>query len=109
MSTLNQEVINKIMNRAIEINKSTTLACRDFIIMKSNKFLDTLILRWNCIDIQDLDKPKQCFRYECFELDGSPKLCSIHYSNQEEANQFIWSLISLYHQKFAIDHIYNYV
>lgn len=101
---LKKEVINIIMDRAIEINKATSNQCRDFRIMISKIRPDTLILQWNCIDLTDFDNPKQCYRYECFDLDGTPQLCSIHYSNQEEANAFFWSLESIYHQQYAIDH-----
>ncbi len=101
---LQQAVIHKIMDRAIAINKACAAQCRDFQIMRSTKHENTLILRWTAIDISNEDNPLQCYRYECFKKDGSPQLCSIHYSNQEEANAFIWSLESLYHQHYAIDH-----
>ncbi|WP_010520454.1 hypothetical protein [Aquimarina agarivorans] len=101
---LQQSVIHKIMNRGIIINKENEKTCRDFQIMISEKFRNTLILRWTCIDISNADNPIQRYHYECFKTDGTPQLCSIYYTNQEEANEFIWSLQPLYHQKYAIDH-----
>lgn len=97
-------VINKIMDRALLINQETPEFCCDFEIMTSSIKKDVLILRFITVDISDIERPKQCYRYECFELDGTPQMCSIHYSNQKEANDFFWSLTSLYHQKYAIDH-----
>lgn len=101
---LKPSVIKKIMDRAIVINTLSFEMCRDFQIMESDKHPDILILRWLTIDISDIDRPKQCYRYECFLKDGSPQLCSIYYTNQQEANEFLWGLTTLYHQKFAIDH-----
>ncbi len=101
---LKQSVINQIMDRAIAINKTSNERCRDFQIMLSKKHSNTLILRWTTIDISNEDNPVQCYRYECFKTDGTPQLCSIHYTNQEEANDFIWGLQPLYHQQYAIDH-----
>ena len=101
---LKQSVINQIMDRAIAINKTGKGYCRDFQIMLSEKHSNTLILRWTTIDISNEDNPVQCYRYECFKIDGTPQLCSIHYTNQEEANDFIWGLQPLYHQQYAIDH-----
>lgn len=97
-------VIQKIMDRAMDINKGCEERCRDFQIMVSTERKDTLILRWTTIDLSNIENPVQCFRYECFEMDGTPQLCSIHYTNQEEANAFFWSLEPLYKQQFAIDH-----
>ena len=117
--TLKQSVIHKIMDRAIEINKACKERCTDFQIMLSRnrvheihdhreseavKRKNTLILRWTTIDISNEDNPVQCYRYECFKTDGTSQLCSIHYADQEEANDFIWSLEPLYHQQYAIDH-----
>ncbi len=101
---IDQSVIHKIMNRAIEINESCKENCRDFIIMTATMRPDTLILRWRTIDISNEDNPIQHYRYECFKMDGTPQFCSVHYTNQEEANDFIESLQPLHHQKFAIDH-----
>ncbi len=101
---LQQSVISKIMDRAMILNKETPTTCRDFQIMVSSMRPNSLILRWTCIDLTDFEKPMQCYRYECFDVDGISQKCSIHYSNQEEANDFLWSLEPLYHQKFAIDH-----
>ncbi|WP_179022123.1 hypothetical protein [Winogradskyella forsetii] len=102
--TLKQSVIYKIMDRAIDINKACTAQCRDFQIMVSTMRKNILILRWTTIDISNIDNPVQCYRYECFKTDGTSQLCSIHYADQEEANDFIWSLEPLYHQQYAIDH-----
>ncbi len=97
-------VIQKVMDRAIEINNEYKVQCRDFQIMVSSKRKDTLILRWTTIDISNEDNPVQCYRYECFNMDGTSQRCSIHYANQEEANDFIWSLKPLHQQQYAIDH-----
>jgi hypothetical protein len=102
--TLKQSVIYKIMDRAIDINKACTAQCRDFQIMVSTMRKNILILRWTTIDISNIDNPVQCYRYECFKTDGTSQLCSIHYADQEEANDFIWSLEPLYNQQYAIDH-----
>ncbi len=102
--SLNKDTINKIMNRAIRINKECEAHCRDFTIMESSLHKNTRILRWTSIDISDVDRPVQCYRYECFNMDGTPQNCSIHYSNQEEANNFFMSLKPLYKQQFSIDH-----
>ena len=104
---LKQTVIEKMMDRAIQINGLSQNPCRDFSVMASPVHKDTLILRWTNIDISDLDNPKQCYYYECFYLDGTPHNCSIHYSNQEEANEFFWGLKTLYKQDFSIDHKTN--
>ena len=101
---LESGVIQKIMDRAIEINKASKVRCRDFQIMVSTMREDTLIMRWTTIDISNIDNPIQCFRYECFNMDGSSQRCSVHYANQEEANDFIWSLQPLHQQQDAIDH-----
>lgn len=101
---LKQGLIHKIMNRALEINKECLENCRDFQIMISSMRSNVLILRYTTIDVSNIDNPVQCYKFECFELDGTPQLCSIHYTNQEEANEFIWSLEPLYHQQYAIDH-----
>jgi len=102
--TLRQSVIHKVMDRAIEINKDCKEQCRDFQIMISKKRENTLILRWTTIDVSNVDNPMQCYRYECFNTDGTTQLCSIHHADQEEANDFIWSLEPLHHQQYAIDH-----
>lgn len=101
---IKQHIINAIMNRAIEINKECAEHCRDFRIMESPMHKDTRILRWTTIDISNVDRPIQCYRYECFDIDGTRQNCSIHYSDQEEANKFFMSLTTLYKQEFSIDH-----
>ena len=101
---LKQSVIDTIMNRAVEINKACKEQCRDFEIMLSRKRENSLILRWTSIDISNEDNPVQQYRYECFQTDGTSQMCSVHYADQDEANEFIWSLEPLYHQQFAIDH-----
>ncbi|EDP94653.1 hypothetical protein U8527_07130 [Kordia algicida OT-1] len=101
---IDQAVIHKMMNRAIEINHSCKEKCRDFKIMTSTMRKDSLILQWRTIDISNEDNPIQYYRFECFKMDGTPELCSIHYTDQKQANDFITSLQTLYHQKFAIDH-----
>ena len=97
-------IINAIMDRAIYINKECAEHCRDFRIMESSMHKDTRILRWTTIDISNVDRPVQCYRYECFDMDGTPLNCSIHYSDQQEANEFFMSLTTLYKQEFSIDH-----
>lgn len=101
---LKQSVIDAIMDRAVEINKTCKEQCRDFEIMLSRKRENSLILRWTSIDISNEDNPVQQYRYECFQTDGTLQMCSVHYADQDEANEFIWSLEPLYHQQFAIDH-----
>ena len=101
---LDQQIIDKVMNRAIQINNLCKEQCRDFKIMTSPMREDTLILQWRTIDISNEDNPVQHYHYECFEMDGTPEFCSVHYTNQEQANDFITSLQTLYTQKFAIDH-----
>ena len=101
---LKQSVIDAIMDRAVEINKACKEQCRDFEIMLSRKRENSLILRWTSIDIFNEDNPVQQYRYECFQTDGTSQMCSVHYADQKEANEFIWSLEPLYHQQFSIDH-----
>lgn len=104
IQNITKDIIYALMDRAIEINKECREHCRDFRIMVSGKRPNTLILRWTAIDIQDEDRPVQCYRYECFDMDGTPQNCSVHYSDQQEANEFFWSLTTLYKQEFSIDH-----
>ena len=101
---LEHKVIVAIMDRAIEINKQCPEECRDFRIMDSPMREKTLLLRWTTINIDDVDKPVQHFRYQCFHLDGTPQNCSVNYSNQREANEFFWSLRTFYKQEYCIDH-----
>jgi hypothetical protein len=98
------KVIQAIMDRGMQIDKGCNEHCRDFRIMVSDKHPDILILRWRTIDIGDIDRPIQCYRYECFEMDGTPQHCSIHYSDQQEANDFFSGLETLHTQECAIDH-----
>ncbi|WP_027395062.1 hypothetical protein [Aquimarina latercula] len=99
-----QHIINVIMTRAVQINKECREHCRDFRIMESPMHKKTRILRWTTIDISNVDRPIQCYRYECFDMDGTPQNCSIHYSDRQEANEFFLSLTTLYKQEFSIDH-----
>lgn len=101
---LSRKVTDGMMNRAIEINKGCPERCCDFRIMTSPMRKKTLILRWTSINIEDIDKPSQCYFYECFNLDGTSQNCSVNYTDQEEANQFFESLSTHYKQTFAIDH-----
>lgn len=64
----------------------------------------TLILRWTTINIEDIDRPVQCYNYECFNRDGTSGHCGVNYDDQDQANDFFWSLETLYRQEFAIDH-----
>ena len=101
---VDKTVIAKIMNRAVQIHQGCKEECRDFRIMISPKRAGTLILRWTTIDMRNLDNPRQCYHYECFNADGTSQNCSINYSSQTEANEFFFSLTTLYKQKFANDH-----
>lgn len=104
MRKIDQQIIEKIMDKAIEIDKLSEKQCRDFRIMESDDRKEVLLLRWTTIDISNIDNPIQSYHYQCFELDGTPQHCSIYYSNQEEANSFFFSLRTLYQQLFSIDH-----
>jgi len=86
-------VIHKIMDRAIQINNGCTELCRNFKIMESLSHKDIFILRWTTIDITNIERPIQKYRYECFEKDGTAQLCSIYYSDQSEANAFFENLL----------------
>jgi len=101
---LEKKIIERIMNRAIEINDNCKEQCREFKIMRSKRHKNTLILRWLTIELSNVERLLQCYRYECFDLDGTPQYCSIHYSNQEEANEFFKGLAPLYAQEYAVDH-----
>ena len=104
-SGISNNVIQAIMNRAVVINRECKEHCRDFRIMESPMHKKTRILRWSTIDISNVDRPIQCYRYECFDMDGTPQRCSIHYADQEEANEFFMTLTTLYKQEYSIDHI----
>lgn len=97
-------VINRIMDRAEEISKSTPDECRNFTIMESPEYPDTLILRWTSIDVSDIERPVQCYLYECFNPDGTTTDCRISHKNQEAANQFFWGLKPRFQQTFCNDH-----
>ena len=99
-----QKEIEAIMEKAIQINAGCKEQCRDFRIMTSLLRPDTLVLRWTTIDIDDIDNPLQCYRYQCFHSDGTPQNCSIYYSDQQQANQFFQSLKTLHKQAFSHDH-----
>lgn len=101
---LKQSVINKIMDKASEINKACKLQCRDFKIMFLPKYENTLILRWITIDISNEDNPIQLYDYEYFNTIGISQRCPIFLSIQEEINDFNLNLKVLHHQDFAIDH-----
>jgi hypothetical protein len=102
--TLERKVIESIMDKALEIHRQCKDECRDFRIMTSPMRTGTLILRWTTIDIHDMDNPVQCYHYECFNPDGTSQNCSVNYKDQGEANEFFFSLETLYKQNFAIDH-----
>jgi len=101
---LESQVIERMMDRAIQINRETGDECRDCRVMTSPLREETLVLRWTTINITDIEKPVQCFHYECFNLDGYTQNCSVNLSTQDEANEFFWSLETLYKQEFANDH-----
>ena len=87
-----QDSIEKLMDEAVLIQKDCTESCFDFQIMTSRFHKNTLILRWVEVDISDVERPIQCYRYRCFHLDGTSQNCSIHYTNVEQANAFFKSL-----------------
>ena len=101
---LKPNIITMIMDKAIQLSNIHKEESRDFRIMVSPMRKNSLILRWTSIDMSDLDRPLQCYHYECFHTDGSSQNCSINYTNQEEANTFFFSLQTLYKQEFSIDH-----
>jgi hypothetical protein len=103
-NVLEREVIEKIMDRAIEIHKECPDECRDFRIMESPMRKNTLILRWTAINLENIEKPRQCYHYECYYPDGSPQHCAINYDSAEEANEFFFSLHTWHKQEFAKDH-----
>lgn len=93
-----------MMNRAVEIDRDCLEHCRNFQIMESPLWPDALLLRWTTINIDNIDNPVQCYRYECFDQEGNPQHCSVYYADQEEANLFFQSLMPLHWQLFASDH-----
>ena len=101
---LDKELIDKIMNRAIVLNRLCTEECRDFRIMVSPMRENTYLLRWTTIDVKNPDHPIQHYHYECFYPDGTSQNCSVNYDTQEEANEFFWSLETYYKQEYASDH-----
>lgn len=110
IKNIETDVLQKIMDRAIIIDKNCNAHCRDFKIMESDQYPDTLILGWTSIDLDNHTHPAQCYHYQCFTMDGISQNCGIHYSDQSSANAFFESLKTLYTQSFAIDHkLKNYV
>lgn len=101
---LSNETAHRMMDRAMEINRDCTEECRDFRIMISPMRSGTLILRWTTIKLDNIDNPVQCFHYECFNTDGASQHCSVNFQTQQEANEFFFSLETLYKQAFANDH-----
>lgn len=97
-------VVERIMDRAVEIDRACGEQCRDFRVMVSPMRENTLILRWTNINIDNIDNPVQCYHYECFNVDGTSQHCGVNYSDRQQANEFFWSLETLYRQEFAIDH-----
>ncbi|MFC4633522.1 hypothetical protein ACFO3O_06365 [Dokdonia ponticola] len=96
-----QDSIQKIMEGAVLIQKHCKESCFDFQVMTSRFHKDTLILRWVEVDISDVERPIQCYRYRCYHLDGSAQNCSIHYNNVQEANTFFKSLETHFRQDFV--------
>ena len=82
----------RITARAKAIIQYCGDTCADFQIMESPLHANTLILRWLSIDISDIDRPSQCYQYECFEPDGTPMHCSIFYDTPAEEEAFYLSL-----------------
>ena len=100
---LSKESIQKLMGYGITIQKNCKESCFEFQIMTSPLFKDTLILRWLEIDISDIERPIQCYRYRCFDLDGTSQNCSIPYTHAQEANAFFKSLEAHYKLDFATE------
>ena len=98
---ISKEITQKIWDQAITIDKSCMESCFEFQIMTSKFHKDTLILRWIEVDISDVERPIQCYRYRCFNIDGSSQNCSIHYADQAEANAFFKSLRAYPTQEFT--------
>ncbi|GEM_PF-1917988 len=101
MENLQKDSIKKIMDQAVLINQGCKESCFDFQIMTSNFHKETLILRWVEVDIRDVERPIQYYRYRCFNVDGSAQNCSIHYADQAEANAFFKSLRAYPTQEFT--------
>ena len=101
---LNDDVMQKVMDRAMLIDEDCPELCRNFKIMESALWPGSLILRWTTINLEDEDRPVQCFRYECFDEEGESRYCSIYYVNTQEANEFFASLKPLHTQVFSGDH-----
>ncbi len=100
-----QEVLEKLLHHGLTIARETQAYCRNFSILRSPLHKDTLILRWTTIDLEDVDRPLQCYQYHCFYPDGTSQGCSIHYDNQSQANAFFLGLELLYSQQCATDPI----
>ncbi len=98
---ISKQSIEKLWDQAVIIDKSCKESCFEFQIMTSKFHKDTLILRWIEVDISDVERPIQYYRYRCFNIDGSAQNCSIHYTNTQEANAFFKSLLPHYKQEFA--------
>ena len=88
----NQETLARIKQRAGAISKISPHECRDYSLHRSPLHPGSLILRWLSIDIGDIDHPRQCYEYECFEEDGQPLHCSVFYDSPAEAEAFFQSL-----------------
>lgn len=101
---IDKQIVYKIMDRAAIVQQGCTEECRDFRVMESPMRPGELILRWTTIDINDIDRPLQCYHYECFDKKGEPQDCSVHYADNDEANEFFWTLKTVYQQDFARDH-----
>ncbi len=101
---IDKRTVFKIMDRGAVIQQACKEECRDFRVMESPMRPCELILRWTTIDISDIERPKQCYCYECFDEQGEPQDCSVHYADNNEANEFFWTLRTLYQQDFAKDH-----
>ncbi|UII32262.1 hypothetical protein LVD17_00225 [Fulvivirga ulvae] len=108
--SINSNIINRIMDHGRKLTKGCGTHCRDFRIMTSPMRKGTLVLRWTTINIDNPDRPVQCFRYACFDRRGKPLQCSVHYADNAEANEFFESLKTHYQQVFSNDHkLSNYV
>lgn len=103
-TSIEQNIINRIMDRAIQISGDSSETCRNFTVMTSPMRPNTLILRWLCIDTNDQKDLSNTYCYECFDLDGKPQYCSVNNLNPTEANLFFRGLTTLYEQQCAIDH-----
>lgn len=103
--TINLALITKLFNYTAKHLASPERHYRDFCIQISEEFPDTLIVRWTAIAFAAPSPLTQTYRYLCFNPDGTPMHCSIHYSNLAEAQRFLNSLNTLFKQTYIHEHL----